>query len=250
MSILFITSPAKSMNEAEDWTSSVRPTQPRSTDKTKQLLKKLKSYSQNQLAELFSVSDALAELNHQRYQNWNDLAEKVAILLYDGDIYGMLNQQDWDRNQQKIAQKQLRIVSGLYGLLRPYDVIKPYRLEMKTSFDWLGQSLASWWSDDVTKQLNADIQKLDAEAVINLASQEYSKAVSVSDLNAPMVSIEFKEKKQGKLRTVAIYAKKARGAMIEWLVANQVTDLETIEAFTELGYQLQEKSDNEWLFVR
>lgn len=238
------------MNESTDWNATVRPTQPRSSKKRVELLKKIQSLSKADLQQVLSVSDSLTELNFKRYQDWDQLIEKPAILLYDGDIYKMLNQTSWNKSQQQYAQQHFRIISGLYGLLRPYDVIKPYRLEMKTSLDWLDQSLANWWSDEISKQLNHDIAATDAEAVINLASQEYAKAVNLKQLSVPVIDVAFKEKKNGKLRTVAIYAKKARGMMIEWLIQNQVKNVTELDQFDLEGYSLHSTNATTKVFVR
>jgi cytoplasmic iron level regulating protein YaaA (DUF328/UPF0246 family) len=252
MGILCITSPAKTMDESVDWKSSVAGTisQPRLDAKTGALLQRLRKLDQTALQKLLQVSDNITVENYQRFQSWQELPTKPSILLYNGAIYKMLNASEWSANQQQHAQATIRIISGLYGLLRPYDVMRPYRLEMRTKIPWLEQSLAAWWSDSVTTLLQRDAAEQGVSTILNLASVEYRNTIDTTNLKTPIISIHFKERKQGKLKTVAMYAKKARGAMLEWIVQQQIDSVEDLRDFSELGYSLQKKTATELLFVR
>jgi hypothetical protein len=257
MSLLALTSPAKGMNEDPDWSDAAeQTTQPCHLETAVELVEHLRSRTQDELQNILDVSDDLTELNYERFQDWSaehtaDSA-KPAILLYDGQVYKMFDASAFSSKQQQHAQRSLRIISGLYGLLRPYDLIQPYRLEMRTPLDYVGdQSLAAYWEERITSALQDDVEDTGAQAVINLASNEYRKAVDADALAAPLIDIDFKEQRDdGSLRTVAIYAKKARGAMLGYIVEQQVESVEELERFDLLGYQLKERDEGRLLFTR
>lgn len=257
MSLIALTSPAKSMDERSDWQEalSVGASQPRHLDTAAELVAYLRDKSESQLQEILGVSNDLTELNYERFQKWQREhtpdTSKPALLLYAGQVYKMFEAADFSGEEQERAQRSVRILSGLYGLLRAYDLIQPYRLEMKTPLEYVGdQSLAAFWSDPITEALVEDARTSGAEAIINLASNEYFNAVDTEQLPVPVIDVDFKEERDGGLRTIAIYAKKARGAMLGYIVEHGIETLEDLKKFDALGYSLQKAEDKTLLFTR
>jgi cytoplasmic iron level regulating protein YaaA (DUF328/UPF0246 family) len=233
--MIIVLSPAKSMDMKRGPLTDF--TQPVFQDQSKQLINKLRRFSTTELMEFMEISEKLADLNRQRFREWQppftiDNARQ-AILAFTGDVYEGLDAGSLKNGDIKYAQKHLRILSGLYGLLRPLDLIQPYRLEMgrplKTA---AAKNLYGFWRDAVTENLNAEAGKV----LVNLASQEYFKAINTRNLEKEIVSPVFKDEKNGKLKIISFYAKKARGTMARYLIENRIADRDGILGFSQDGY--------------
>lgn len=220
------------------------------------LVAKLKKYSTPKLAELLEVSTTIADENVKRFRDWHlpfDHSNAVpAVLMFKGDVYRGMQAETFSAKELDFAQKHLRILSGLYGVVRPLDLVQPYRLMMGTPFapDAKHKHLYAYWQKKVTTHLDEVLDK--KGILINLASSEYFKAIDTSALGRRVVQCEFKEKKNGKLSIVSTYAKLARGKMAGYLVRNGVKKVEQLQAFNEDGYSFEPSlsNDREWLFVR
>jgi cytoplasmic iron level regulating protein YaaA (DUF328/UPF0246 family) len=241
--MLTVLSPAKSLNlEPQKQTS--KYSQPEFLDEAETLVKKLKRMSRKSLSELMSISDDLAELNHDRYQQWSRPFStenaKQAILIFAGDVYQGLQASQFKARDFAFAQDHLRILSGLYGVLRPLDLMQAYRLEMGTSLNSRrGKSLYDFWGDKITESLKSDLAKQKHRALVNLASNEYFKSVKPRQLDCPVITPVFKEIKDGKSRTIALFAKQARGRMAAWITQNRIDAPEELTGFNLDGYEYQ-----------
>ncbi len=201
----------------------------------------MKKFNQKQLSQLMNISHDLAQLTLERYQNWEmDTAItplRQAIYAYKGDVYAGLDAYTWGKDQMDIAQKQIRILSGLYGYLRPLDLIKPYRLEMgtavkvKTSHD-----LYAFWKNKITSSIQKEIKQHPSSTVINLASNEYAKAIDFKSLNISVISPQFLDFKNGQFKMISFFAKKARGMMAAYLTKYNIQDPAHIIGFSAEGY--------------
>ncbi|EIM74549.1 hypothetical protein A3SI_15563 [Nitritalea halalkaliphila LW7] len=202
---------------------------------------------------MMSVSENIAQLNAERYANFQKRFEpdtaKQALLAFKGDVYTKIDVDNYTEEDFDFAQRHLRILSGLYGVLRPLDLIQPYRLEMGIRIEnGHGKNLYEFWGARIAKKLNEDVAE---GAIINLASQEYFKAVSQADLQAEVISPAFKEFKNGSYKVIGIYAKQARGLMADYIIKNRITDPEELKAFTSEGYEWAGPDvDEGWTFRR
>ncbi len=201
----------------------------------------LRKFNPTELSQLLSVSKNLAQLNFERYQNWEITATadvtKPAIYAYKGDVYQGLDPEKWNNATLDFAQKHLRIISGLYGYLRPLDPIKPYRLDMGTPLKTdSSTNLYDFWSNKLTNQIISDIQGNNPKVIINLASTEYSKSVDLKALKAKVITPRFLDEKSGSLKMISFYAKRARGLMASYLCALQTDDAEAVIGFQSEGY--------------
>jgi len=248
-------SPAKSLN-LEDEYPEVEVSAPRFMDKTEKVFNKLKKMSPKKLGELMSISQNLSELNYSRYQDFEidhtSENSRPAIYTFDGDVYDGLNAYELKPDNIQRLQNSLRILSGLYGMLKPMDLIQPYRLEMGTTLK-IGRSnnLYEFWKKDLTKTLNDELT--DGELLIDLASKEYSKAIDLKKLKAKVVEPVFKDYSNGKLRVISFYAKKARGTMTRYLSHFENLQYEDILKFNEDGYAFSKsetKSELKPVFIR
>lgn len=250
-----VVSPAKTL----DYNSKLpttRGTQPSFLETTATINRKLARMSKKEIADLMSISDKLAELNHTRYQEFteehNKQNSRAAVYAFAGDVYTGLDAYTIPSENIDFMQDTLRILSGYYGILRPLDLIQPYRLEMGTSLS-VGRkkNLYELWQEKVTGFLNKELK--DGELFLNLASQEYFKAIDTSKLKVPVVSPVFKDFKNGKLKIISFFAKKARGSMARYIIDTKAETLEEIRAFDYDGYRFsaQETSnENEPVFTR
>ncbi len=222
-----------------------------------QLAQQLKTYSQNDLQKLMKISPQLAELNAERFHQWHwphdEKESRQAIFAFNGEAYNGLDATSLDESEISIAQKQLRILSGLYGLLRPLDLIMPYRLEMGIKLETgKGKDLYKFWGDKITQKLNDDLNSGNHQALINLASHEYFKAIDPEKIDKPIITPEFKENKNGTYKVISVYAKKARGMMVRFIIQNQLSNSEDLKAFDWDGYHFNNdlSKGNEMVFTR
>ena len=203
------------------------------------------------------VSTKIAELTVDRYRNFETPFHsgnaKQAPYSFTGDVYRHMRLSTWSEPQISFAQETLRILSGLYGYLRPLDLIQPYRLEMKTRLSTArGKDLYRFWGDRITRLLERDLQNQAQPILINLASLEYAKAVRLSQLTVPVITISFKEVENGQARVIAIFAKWARGLMADYIVQNRITDPENLKRFQVANYSFSaaDSSTTDWVFTR
>lgn len=215
----------------------------------------LKKESPKQLSKLMKISDNLSQLNYDRNQEWTlpftkDNARQ-AIYAFSGDVYRGLDAYSIDNNKLDKVQDTVRIISGLYGLLKPLDLIQPYRLEMGTKFPvGKNKNLYEFWRKQVTQALNDELE--DDELFLNLASQEYFKAVDTKALKVPVINIKFQELKDGKYKTIAIFSKLARGLMTRYVIDTNAKTIEDVKGFSQDNYRYTEdlSSENELVFTR
>ena len=248
-------SPSKTLN-FDDYNTPVFNTDCRLLDDTTELHKILTSYSINGIKDLMSVSDKIAELNYNRFKSWENPSlsskSKQAVYAFKGDVYSGLNAETITKDKFDFMQKNLRILSGFYGLLRPFDKILPYRLEMGTKLqNSRGKNLYEFWGNKITDLLNKDFES-EKDIVINLASEEYYKSINNKNLNNKVITPVFKEYKNGSYKTIAIYAKKARGLMSRYIIDNEIDNSDGLKTFNNEGYSYDESlSDNlNYVFTR
>jgi len=249
-----IISPAKSLDFENNALTNIH-SQPRFLEETKKINKILKTLSRKKLVNLMSISNDLATLNYQRNQDWQlpfskDNA-KQAIYAFTGAVFKGLDIKTIPEEKIPLLQDQLRIVSGLYGLLKPLDLIQPYRLEMGTKLKiGKNENLYQFWDTTLAKSLNNELK--DDELLINLASAEYFKALPKKVLKVPMVTPVFKEFKNGQYKTIMTYAKIARGLMVRYIINQSIETIEDLKGFNYDGYGFSEalSSGNELVFTR
>ncbi len=249
-----IISPAKSLDFENKATTSLH-SQPCFLEQSGKLNKKLRTISRKKLGELMSISPALASLNYDRNQEWqppfNLGNAKQAVYAFTGEVYRGLDVTTLDEDKLPLLQERLRILSGLYGLLKPLDLIQPYRLEMGTRLK-VGRrdNLYKFWDHSLAGALNEEME--DDELLINLASAEYFKALPKKALKVPMITPVFKELKNGQYKTIMTFAKKARGLMVRYILDNNVNTLEELKGFNTEGYGFSEtmSTDTELVFIR
>jgi cytoplasmic iron level regulating protein YaaA (DUF328/UPF0246 family) len=208
-------------------------------EETKYLVKELKTYTVSDLKSLMKLSDNLAQLNWQRFQDWNTKDVGQALFLFKGDVYLGLKAESLTNIELDFAQENLRILSGLYGLLKPKDLIFPYRLEMGTKLiTKTGNNLYKFWENRLHQALLSELKN--EEEIINLASEEYSKALQINKFSNPVITPVFKDLKNGKLKVISFFAKRARGEMVNFIIKNKIKNSENLKSFSNLGYQFTE----------
>lgn len=254
--MMIILSPAKTLDFStqspiEDYTLPVF------SAKADFLAKRVRKLKPKALSELLQVSPKLAQLNIERYASWDiSLTEshgKQAVFTYNGEVYNGLQANDLSKEAIYFAQDHLRILSGLYGILRPLDKILPHRLEMASHFaTGSGNNLYDYWGSKIARQLIAEMKTANAKTLVNLASQEYYKTVTPFLGKTKVITPVFVENKNGELKVVSIYAKKARGMMSRFVLQYQLNDPEHLKAFDEDGYQYNQEASSatQWMFVR
>jgi uncharacterized protein len=254
--MLIVASPAKTLDYQTPVKTKIA-TLPDYLEHSQELINRVRQFSSLDISELMKVSTKIAELNFDRYEAWdkNFTADnaKQALLAFKGDVYTGLDAESFNSEDFNFAQKHLRILSGLYGLLRPLDLMQAYRLEMGTKLDTArGKNLYQFWGTQITEGLNAQLKKTRSEALINLASNEYFKAVKVKQLNAEIITPAFKEFKNGDYKMISFYAKKARGMLSRYIIKHQLSDPEDIKGFEDEGYHFNKKlsQGNTWTFTR
>ena len=249
-----VISPAKSLN-FEKALPTARFSEPKFLKEATTIQKTLKKIKPKQLMELMAISDKLAELNWQRNQDWETpfttKNARPAVYAFDGDVYQGLDVYTLPEDKLDGLQDKLRILSGLYGLLQPLDLMQPYRLEMGTSLPiGKNKNLYEFWKKTITKQLNTELQK--DELFINLASNEYFSAVDSKALKVPVITPEFKDYKDGKLKMISFFAKKARGLMVRYIIDTNAETIDDLKAFNYEGYAFDANlsSGNKLVFTR
>ncbi|WP_267380713.1 MULTISPECIES: peroxide stress protein YaaA [unclassified Sphingomonas] len=250
--MIALLSPAKTL-DYETPLPAVAPSRPRLEKEAATLARAASHLTQTRLRELMHISPALAKLNADRFRDFADAPERPALYAFAGDVYTGLEAATLDEAAVTFAQDHLRMLSGLYGLLRPLDAMRPYRLEMGTRWAPRRKSLVEWWGDRIAELVTADVEAEGSGAVLNLASQEYWAAV---DGRLPpatrIVAADFREHGPDGPRFVSFHAKKARGLMARWMVEHHVTDIEAMKGFDSDGYayRAEGSTDDRWLFLR
>jgi cytoplasmic iron level regulating protein YaaA (DUF328/UPF0246 family) len=254
--MLIVISPAKTLDYESPPTTSTF-TQPDFLDKSAQLIAALRRLSRKKIAGLMDISKPLALLNHDRYHSWQPPFDsdnaKQAVLAFKGDVYLGLDAAAMNQDDLQWAQDHLRILSGLYGLLRPLDLIQPYRLEMRTRLKVRrSPNLYSFWREEITGGLNRQLDSIDSRVLVNLASPEYFKSVAPKVLDARVVTPLFKDRKGDNYKMIGFFAKKARGTMAAWIIKNRLTKVSQLNRYTGDGYQFNRdmSSANELVFTR
>ncbi len=226
-------------------------------DDAQQLMQLLRKLSRTELSQLMKISAKLADLNYDRNINWqlpfSPKNAKQAVLAFKGDVYTGLAAENYTAEDFQFAQKHLRILSGLYGLLKPLDLIQAYRLEMGTKLpNPNGKNLYAFWNDKVTTAINATLEQENANVLINLASNEYFKVIKPKLLNARVITPVFKDFKNGQYKVISFLAKKARGYMTSYIIKNKIAKAIDIKAFNEYGYAYNEhmSTDGQWVFTK
>ncbi|MEN8180347.1 MAG: peroxide stress protein YaaA [Pseudomonadota bacterium] len=254
--MLIVISPAKTLDYAVPPVTKTY-TKPAFLKQSQQLIDNLHNYSALDLAELMKLSMKLAELNFARYHDWKtpftSNNAKQAVLAMKGDVYTGLDAETLTEEDLAFAQEHLRILSGLYGVMRPLDLMQPYRLEMGTKLpNEQGKDLYAFWGETITEALNKSLKKQGDDILINLASNEYFKSVKPKLVKGRIITPQFKEKRPGGYKMIGVFAKKARGLMGRYIIENRLADPESIKAFDLEGYVYNEalSNQNQWVFGR
>ena len=254
--MLIVISPAKTLDYETVPKTKVFTT-PDYLYQSQQLINRLRNLSSLDISDLMKVSAKIADLNFDRYETWKKpftvKNAKQAILAFKGDVYTGLDAESFNANDFKFAQNHLRVLSGLYGLLRPLDLMRPYRLEMGTKLKTdKGKNLYEFWGSDITDGLNKQLKSIKSNYLVNLASVEYFKSVKTKEINAEIITPAFKEFKDGDYKIIGIYAKKARGLLSRYIIQNKLNDPESIKSFNEEGYRFNKtlSKGNDFVFTR
>jgi len=248
-------SPAKSL-DMQASVPDINPTQARLLDNSQQLINKLQELNPEQIQKLMGISEKLSELNYQRFQDWvqsDSALQCPALFAFQGDVYQGLGADSLAIDEIEFAQQHLRILSGLYGLLRPLDLMQAYRLEMGTKFaNERGANLYAFWGDKISTLIKADMPSGEAPELVNLASNEYFKAVKPKLITNKVITPVFKDFKNGQYKIISFYAKKARGLMVAYALKNKIIQAEKLKGFDSAGYHFSEElSDGkQWIFIR
>lgn len=256
--MIILLSPAKSIKLNVEFNIK-NCTKPNFTKKAFQLAASLSKLSKEQLQKLFNISPALAEVNYERYQNFSknfcETNSIPAILGFDGDVYKNIDTSNFKDIDLEFAQKNILILSGLYGILRPLDLMQPYRLEMGTDLsknNMLAENnysnLYNFWQEEISDHLN----NIKDNTIINLASNEYFKALNLKKINKQLINIDFKDYKNNKLKIIGINSKRARGAMTNFAIINKISDYTDLKNFNGLNYKFNHdlSTINNWTFTR
>jgi hypothetical protein len=253
--MLVVVSPAKKLDvtgqKPNDYTL------PAFTSEAQKLITHLQKMNPKKLEKLMGISTSLAELNFQRYQDWSENHSlndsKQALLSFTGEVYSGLDAANFTAKELQEAQKRLRILSGLYGVLKPLDLMHAYRLEMGTSLKMgVKKNLYEFWGDKIVNELNTALSALNSSTLVNLASNEYFKSVNKKKLNAEIITPVFKDFSNGKYKMVMVYAKKARGMMANYIIKNKLENATDLIGFNTDGYCFNQEASttNELVFYR
>jgi len=252
--MLIVLSPAKSLDLETPPTTQLHST-PDFLDHSAQLIERMRQFSPAEVGSLMGISDALSVLNVARYASWTPQPSdaRQAIMAFNGDVYSGFEARTLQPGQLDYAQSRVRILSGLYGLLRPLDLIHPHRLEMGTRLSTArGKDLYAFWGDTITNALNRTAQEQGAKLLVNLASEEYFKSVKPRQLDMPVISPVFEDWKNGKYKIISFYAKRARGMLARYATVNAIRDPEQLKQFDVDGYAYvpEASNDKNWVFRR
>jgi cytoplasmic iron level regulating protein YaaA (DUF328/UPF0246 family) len=254
--MLLLISPAKTL-DLETPAPTADFTQADFLKQSKQLISELRVLAPQDISALMSISDKLGTLNFDRFANWKTPFKptnaKQALFAFQGDVYTGMQAQTFSADDIQFAQLHLRILSGLYGLLRPLDLMQAYRLEMGTSFaNSRGKNIYEFWGDTITKAINQQLKELNSSVVINLASTEYFSSVKPKLLKAEIITPVFKDKKNGQYKIISFFAKKARGMMSAYVIQHKIANPEAIKRFDLAGYSFNASmsGEREWVFTR
>lgn len=248
--MIIVISPAKSL-DFETIFDCKTSTIPQFAKEAEKLVLEMQKFSVSDLEKLMKISKKLAELNFDRFKKFYTNPTRQAILAFDGDVYEGIEKTKYDKTDFAFAQSQLRILSGLYGLLKPLDMIRPYRLEMGTDFKKTNfpiKNLYDFWENKITEEL----KNSGAKELINLASEEYFSAINTKKIPQKIINIIFKEKSGDKLRVIGINAKKARGLMVNFIIKNRITEPQNLKKFSAEKYRFDKalSTEKNWVFVR
>ena len=248
--MLIIISPAKSLNFDKKFNCEIF-TKPAFEKESKILAENMQKFSEKNLENLQKISPKLAELNFERWQNFNQNKTRQALLAFDGDVYDGFEKDKFKKADFEFAQNHLRILSGLYGLLKPLDLMAPYRLEMGTDFQkfkFISKNLYEFWGDKIANEL----EKSKESEILNLASQEYFAAINLKKLQKKIINIHFKDEKNGALKTIGINSKKMRGLMANYAILHRIEDAKKLQKFSAMNYVFSKElsTPNNWIFVR
>jgi cytoplasmic iron level regulating protein YaaA (DUF328/UPF0246 family) len=254
--MLIVLSPAKTLDYATPSHTEVH-TMPDFIDRSAALIRTLKKHSVTQLRDLMTISEPLAQLNATRYASWSKQTSqanaKQAVLAFNGDVYEGLDAASLSQAHLDYLQNRLRILSGLYGTLRPLDLMQPYRLEMGTRLETSkGRDLYAFWGNTVTDALTTVARESDAAALVNLASEEYFKVVQPMRLPVPVITPVFQDWKNGQYKIISFHAKRARGLMTRYAALNRITAATDLQNFDSEGYAFapEESNATRWIFRR
>jgi len=253
--MIILLSPAKSLQDTP--LLAQKTTQVRFKQETATIVERLRAMPLQDLKKLMKLSDSLASLNYGRYQNFQPKYTKKnaqpAGLAFNGAVFQGLDLASLSVDQMDFAQAHLRILSGLYGVLRPLDLIQPYRLEMGTKLQLAEfKNLYAFWGDKITDLINKDLKATNGKTIINLASKEYFKSISPKKLKGRLLTIDFREERDGKFKFITFNAKKARGLMTRYILENKIHNPEDLKGFLDDGYAFNAdlSGDDVWLFTR
>ena len=254
--MLLVVSPAKKL-DFETPLATLQYTQPTLLEHSQSLIDICVKLSPNKIASLMKLSDKLSGLNAARFGQWSQpftpSNARQAILAFNGDVYTGLDANSFSEADFDFAQQHFRILSGLYGLLKPLDLMQAYRLEMGTKLENdKGTNLYQFWGDIITNELNDALAEQGSDVLLNLASTEYFKSVKKKSLNAEIITPHFKDWKNGQYKMISFFAKKARGLMAKYVIQNQITEVEKIKQFDLAGYEYHDafSQGNDWVFTR
>ncbi len=251
--MIILLSPAKSLDFETDLENR-KASESRFPDKTEKLVSAASNLTKKRLKDIMPVSDKLIDLNYGRYKNFHEQPRRQAIYAFSGDVYTGFEARSLDEDAIDFAQDHVRILSGLYGLLRPLDQIRPYRLEMGTRWAPRYKSLVDFWGDDIAAKLNEDLNEAGSETIINLASQEYFASVQkgMKKLDARIVDVDFRQDGPDGPRFISFAAKRARGMMARYICEHRLNDVESLKSFDSDGYAFDAGSSEENLlrFIR
>ncbi len=252
--MLTVISPAKTLDQ-ESELPTAEFSQPSLLKESRKLVKQLREYSADDLSRLMNISDTIADLNQKRFKQWKTPFKpenaRPALFTFMGDVYIGLDAFSMNRQNISFAQDHLRILSGLYGVLKPLDLMQAYRLEMGTKLATdRAANLYQFWGSQITDTLNDELG--DTDTLVNLASNEYFKSVKPKELHAEVITPAFKDFKNGDYKMIGFFAKKARGHMARYIIDNEIDDAEGIKAFDIDGYRFNSKlsKNNNWVFTR
>lgn len=255
--MILVISPAKKLDLSEETRFTQNYSLPAQLEDTQRLVKSLSRLTPKKIGSLMQISEKLAYLNYERYQEFQlpftIENAKQALLCFNGDVYQSFQLAQYGEEEFGFAQRHLRILSGLYGLLRPLDLIQAYRLEMGTPFkSRRGKNLYEFWGDRITKALNQALAEADTDMLVNLASHEYFKSIKTPKLKGRIITPTFKDERNGTFKSIFLFAKQARGAMCDYAIQEKITDPEGLKGFNGMGYHYHAalSTEDQWVFTR